>query len=612
MIGGFHGKILKVDLSTGTIKTLELSEEMAKSFVGGSGLAAALLYDILTRDLDPLSPDSPLLFITGPFTGSKVPSSSRYAICAKSPLTGLWGESTAGGHFPASLKLSGYDGILFVGRSSKPVYLFVHNGEAEIKDASDLWGLTTYETQEAIRDELGRDVKVASIGPAGENMVKFAAVINDEGKAAGRTGMGAVMGSKNLKAVAVYGNMEPPIADPKTFSELLPKAIAEIESNPTTHMSRLYGTLDYVAAGMSYGDVPTKYYQDSIFPAYKLNGKALREKYYVKPIACTGCPIACGKEIEFGKYGLEKADTLEYETAAAFGPLCGIDDLDALIYINYLCNAYGMDTISAGASVAFAMNAYEKGKLTKEKLGGLEAKWGDKDVAIELVHMIANRKSIGGILAEGTKVAASKLGIEDGEVAVVKGLEIPMHDPRAFSMQALTYATSTRGACHMRPDYFTVEIGQEIPELGIRQTDRFASNPEKVESFIKFQNVREVYDSLILCKFSANSLTTISKFYSAITGVKVEPKEFNVLGERIYNIKRSINLRLGMRKEDEKLPKIILRSIKRGGTQGNVPNIEEMLRHYYAMRKIDPVTGKPMKEKLEELGLLKQAKDLWG
>ena len=611
MTGGFHGKLLKVDLSSGSVKTIELSDDIIKSFVGGSGLGAALLYGHLSKELDPLSPEAPLLFITGPFTASKVPSSSRYAVCGKSPLTGIWGESTSGGYFPVALKLTGYDGVLITGRSNRPVYLFVHDGEAEIKNASHLWGLTTYETQVAIKDELGKEVKVASIGPAGENMVKFAGVFNDEGRAAGRSGMGTVMGSKNLKALAVSGSEEPPVADPETYSELIPKVLAEIASNPIAQSYRLYGTLAYVNAAMSYGDLPVKYFQDSIFPAYRLSGKAMREKYYVKPVACAGCPLACGKEIEFGKYGLGRVDTLEYETAGAFGSLCGIDDLDALIYISYLCNAYGMDTISAGVSVAFAMYAYDKGKLSKEKLGGLELTWGEKEAVIELVHMIANRKSIGAILAEGSKFTASKLGIDSEDVAAVKGLEIPMHDPRAFTLQALTYVTSSRGACHMRPDYFTVELGSEIPELGIRQSNRFTSNPEKVESFIKFQNVREVYDSLILCKFSPLSLTTISKLYSAITGIKVEPKDINVLGERIYNLKRSINIKLGMKREDEKLPKIVLKPINRGGTQGNVPNIEELLNHYYAIRKIDPNTGKPLKEKLVELGLSKQAEELW-
>ena len=611
MIGGFHGKVLKVNLSTGSVGTIELSDDVLKAFVGGSGLAAALLYDHLTKDLDPLSPDAPLLFITGPFTGSKVPSSSRYAVAGKSPLTGIWGESTSGGYFPAALKLTGFDGILITGRSSKPAYLWVRDGEVEVKDASDLWGLTTYETQAAIKEELGKDVKVACIGPAGENLVRFAAVINDEGRAAGRCGFGAVMGAKNLKAIAVSGGKEPPAADPGKVAELAVRALREIESSPLTHSMRVYGTAGYITAGLSYGDTPAKYFQDSVFPAYKISGEALRERYYVKPLACAGCPIACGKVIYFGRHGLEKVDTLEYETQAAFGPLCGIDDLDAILYLNYLCNAYGLDTISAGVTAAFAMHLYERGVLTKEKLGGLALKWGDDGAVVELLHRIVRREGIGSVLAEGTRAAAEKLGVDPEEVASVKGLEIPMHDPRAFTLQALTYATSSRGACHMRPDYYLVDEGLELPELGIKPSPRFASTPEKVEAFVKFQNVREVYDSLILCKFSPMSLTTVAAFYTAITGIKVEPKDLNALGERIYMIKRCINVRLGMRREDEKLPKIVLKPIPRGGTAGNVPNVEELLKQYYSIRKIDPETGKPLKEKLEELGLAKQASDLW-
>ena len=611
MIGGFHGKVLKVNLSTGSVGTVELSDNILKAFVGGSGLAAALLYDHLTKDLDPLSPDAPLLFITGPFTGSKVPSTSRYVIAGKSPLTGIWGESTSGGYFPVALKLTGFDGILITGRSPKPAYLWVHDGEAEIKDASDLWGLTTYETQAAIKEELGKDVKVACIGPAGENLVKFAAVINDEGRAAGRCGFGAVMGAKSLKAIAVSGNREPPAADPGKVAELAARALKEIESSPLTHSMRLYGTAGYITAGLSYGDTPAKYFRDSVFPAYKISGEALRERYYVKPLACAGCPIACGKIIYFGKYGVEKVDTLEYETQAALGPLCGIHDLDTILYLNYLCNAYGLDTISAGVTIAFAMYLYERGVLSKEKLGGLALKWGDGAAVVEVLHRIIRREGIGAVLAEGTRATALKLGVDPEEAAAVKGLEVPMHDPRAFALQALTYMTSSRGACHMRPDYYLIDQGIEIPELGIKPSPRFASTPEKVEAFVKFQNIREVYDSLILCKFSPISLTTIAEFYTAITGIEVGPKDLDVLGERIYMIKRCINVRLGMGKEDEKLPKIVLKPIPRGGTAGNVPNVEELLKQYYSIRKIDPETGKPLKEKLEELGLTKQASDLW-
>ena len=611
MIGGFHGKVLKINLSTGSVGTIELSDDVLKAFVGGTGLAAALLYDHLTKDLDPLSPDAPLLFITGPFTASKVPSSSRYAITGKSPLTGIWGESTSGGHFPVALKLTGFDGILITGRSPKPVYIWVNDGEVKIKEASDIWGLTTYETQAAIREELGKDVKVACIGPAGENLVKYASVINDEGRAAGRCGFGAVMGAKNLKAIAVSGSKEPPIADPGKVAELVSKALKEIESSPFTHSLRIYGTAGYITTGMPFGDVPAKYFQDSIFPAYKISGLALRERYYIRPLACTGCPIACGKIIYFGKYGIEKVDTLEYESQTALGPLCGIDNLDMILYLNYLCNAYGLDTISTGVTIAFAMYLYERGILTKEKLGGLTLRWGDGSVVVELLHRIIRREGIGAILAEGTRVAAKRLGVNPEEAANVKGLEIPMHDPRAFTLQALTYATSSRGACHMRPDYYLIDEGLELSELGIKPSPRFASTPEKVKAFIKFQNVREIYDSLILCKFSPISLTTVAAFYTAITGIKVEPKDLNTLGERIYMIKRCINIRLGMRRGDEKLPKIVLKPIPRGGTAGNIPNVEELLRQYYSIRKIDPETGKPLKEKLEELGLTKQASDLW-
>lgn len=602
---GYMGKILKVNLSASKISEEPLNMSFAKMFLGGSGLACRILYDMIDENTGPLGPDNPLIFMTGPLTGTLAPSCGRYVVCAKSPLTGIWGESNSGGKFGPMLKFSGYDGIVIIGRSEKPVYLSIINGSAELRSAEHLMGKTTFETQEIIAEEVGeKRVGIACIGLAGENLVKYAAIMNDGGRAAGRTGMGAVMGSKNLKAVAVFGSEKVPLVDEEKFREVAKEAHTIVKESFNTQLFRQLGTGGYVDMAQELGDMPNKYFTLGIFEdANKISGSTMTETILVRNSACYGCPIGCGRivKIEEGKYKLSETDGPEYETLCAFGSLILNDNLEGLAYANYLCNIYGIDTISCGSTIAFTIYLYEQGKITENDTGGIKLKWGDIDTVIQLIEMIAYRKGFGNVLAEGVRKLGKKYGALD-YAAEVKGLEIPFHDPRAFFGMAICYATSPRGACHLNGDVYMVDLGQEVSELGIVSGDRFEEE-NKVEVAVKSQNWRTVYNSMIMCQFCNLPAEIIAKLLTYSTGQEYTIKDLDLLGERIFNLKRILNNKLGVTRKDDYLPKIVLTPLNEGGTEGRVPNIDKMLRKYYEIRKWDHKTGKPTKEKLKQIGL---------
>jgi len=607
---GYHGKFLEVDLTAAKTRDLEIAESDYKNFIGGASLAANLIYDRLKPGLDPLSPQSPLVFATGPFTGTSVPMVSRYALAGLSPLTGYWGEATSGGRFPFRLKASGYDGLLVIGRADKPVYLLVDKGKAELKDASRLMGMDTYQTQERIKSEAGKQLAVACIGAAGEKMLSYACVINDRGRAAGRCGLGAIMGSKKLKAVAAGGNIKPDLSDDGLLKELAKEARAIINSDLTSKGFSEYGTMMSMDMGMMLGDVPVKYFTKSVFPAERVSGLALRQKYLIDSYACQGCPVGCGREVKEFSPSLKSVDGPEYETAGAFGPLCMNFDFDSIIRANHLCNAHGIDTISAGVSIAYAMFLYELGVIKKSD-AGMEIKWGDGEAVVKLVEMILNQEGIGRLLSRGTLKMAQELGRDQGEAAQVKGLEFPMHDPRAFHGMAISYATGPRGACHLKGDYFNVDLSKRVPEFGIKTRDRLSADNNKAIMAAKYQSLKDLYDSLLMCKFSPISVTLTAKILAAITGWGTEPEDILIAGDRSINLKRAINNRLGLTRKDDKLPAICARVIKEGGIAGSSPDMDRMLREYYAHRGWDWETGKPGREKLIELGLEQAAKDLY-
>jgi aldehyde:ferredoxin oxidoreductase len=600
---GYHGKFLEVDLTGNRISERPLQEEDLKLFIGGATLGARLVYDQVKKGMDPFAPESPLVFAAGPFTASSFPMVSRYAVCGISPLTGYWGEATSGGEFPFRLKGSGYDGIIITGRASKPVYLMVHNGEAQLKDATKLWGKDIYETQEMLKSQLQiQGLSTACIGPAGEKQLRYSCIMNDAGRAAGRCGLGAVMGSKNLKAVVVAGNKRPDPADRAKLTEASREATQVIRTGMLTLAYREYGTMMYTDMGMILGDVPAKYYTKQVFPVEKVTGQAVRQAYTVENYACLGCPIGCGREIKNFRPDLERVDGPEYETLAAFGPLCWNFDLDTIIYANHLCNANGLDTISAGVSIAYAFYLAEQKVLTKKK-AGLDLKWGDGKAVITLLKMILNRRGIGKILAEGTLRMAREWGRDEGEAAQVKGMEIPMHDGRAFHGLAVSYATGPRGACHLKGDYYGVDLGGGVPELGVVSTGNRLSSADTGERAAKYQSIKDLYDALTLCKFSPVPITLIAKALTAITGWEYSPEDLLTAGNRSINLKRVISNKLGLKRKDDKLPKIVLMPPVEGSTAGTKPDMDLLLKDYYKYRKWDWNTGRPTKEALEETGL---------
>jgi aldehyde:ferredoxin oxidoreductase len=606
---GYHGKFLEVDLTNKTTQDLPLSEDFCKAYIGGATMAAALVYDRVSPDTDPLAPENPMVMATGPFTGTPIPMVSRYAVGAISPLTGFWGESTSGGVFPFRLKGSGWDGIIVTGKADGPVYLYLKNGQAEIKDAAALWGKDSYETQKMIKEDLAdTQVSVACIGPAGEKLIKYACIMNDKGRAAGRCGMGALMGSKNLKAVVVAGNRRPEVADSAKVGELAKQAVKDINGNLVSVAFREYGTLMYMDMGMTLGDTPAKYFTKSVFPVGAVTGQALRQDYSVANYACRGCPIGCGRDLKEFKPGLD-VDGPEYETTVAFGPLCMNTDFDTIIEANHLCNVHGIDTISAGVSVAYAIYLYEQGALTTDRVG-FELKWGDSACILKLVEMIVNQEGIGELISKGTLAMARELGRDEDEAAQIKGLEIPMHDARAFHGLAVSYATGPRGACHLKGDYYNIDLGNMIMEYMILPSDRLVSEG-KGEPAAKFQSFKDLFDALTLCKFAPLQVPQLCDMINALTGWEFSAEDLLAAGDRSVNIKRAVSNTFGLTREHDTVPNIAMDALEEGTTAGVQPDLEVMLKEYYQYRGWDWETGKPGKEKLIELGLNHIAEDFY-
>jgi aldehyde:ferredoxin oxidoreductase len=602
---GYIGRILRVDLSTGDIRDEPLNGVYARAFVGGSGLAARYIYDMVDGDTDPLGPDNPLVFMTGPLVGTAMPSAGRCSVCALSPLTGIWGEANTGGFFGPELRFAGYDGIIITGRAERPAWLSVVEGRAELHDAAGIWGANSYETQERAREALDEPkARVACIGPAGENLVKMAAVMNDHGRAAGRTGMGAVMGSKNLKAVAVRGKARVPLADPGGFKDVVRDILAGLGEDMMVVAFRLAGTAGGVDMMLMYGDMPIRYYQWGEWEqASNLSGVLIADRYLNKGTACYRCPIACGRETRAPGYGLEKIDGPEYETVAALGSLVMVGDLEAVIYAGHLCNVYGMDTISTGCTIALACEMFERGILGTADTGGLEIRYGDAETMHRLIEMMARREGFGDVLAEGSAALAQAFGVPELAVTVNR-LEVPMHDPRAFAGMAVSYALSPRGACHMQGDMYDVDIGQcPNPELGIEPGDRFDSSEEKGRVAARQQAWRSLYNAMTLCQFQNPGVGRILAAMNAVTGWGLEAGDLLTLGKRMVTLKRLLNLKRGLTLADDRLPGRLLRPLKDGGTEGNAPDVDALLAGAYAEYGWNPETGRPTPETLKELGL---------
>ena len=598
-------KILFIDLAAQTFHVEQINPEDARRFIGGSGLSPRLLFEHLQPDLDSLGPNNPLLFLSGPLVGTSMPSAGRCTISAKSPLTGLWGESNTGGFLGPEMRFSGYDGIFITGRSEQPCWISIIEGEVKFHSASQLWGQDTYQTQESIRQYLGDpQTRIACIGAAGENLVKMAAVVNDHGRAAGRTGMGAVMGSKNLKAIAFRGTRQIPLVDPDGFKDTVKEIQGELKEDLAVQALRMAGTAGYIDMALMFGDMPVGYHRVGDWePGSNLSGILLAEQHLNKNTACYRCPIICGRETRTIKYKLEKVDGPEYETLAAFGSLALVDDLEGVIYAGHLCNVYGMDTISTGSTIALACDLFEKGILTSQDTGGLEIRFGQVEMSHRLVEMIARREGFGDLLAEGSKALADHFGVPE-MAATVRNLEIPMHDSRSFSGMAPIYALSPRGACHLQGDMYGVDTGQGAPvELGIIPGERFDNSREKGQISARAQAWRSVYNALIVCHFMNPGAELILKGLNAATGWNYGLEELLVAGKRIFTLKRIINHRLGSNIQDDRIPEFMLKPLPEGGTLGFIPDLDPLLKGAYQEHGWDEITGKPTPGTIKGLDL---------
>src|SRR5215207_6842 len=601
--------ILKVNLSSGETEEYHIPEKWEKDFLGGASLAARILYDSLTRELDALSPDAPLLFMMGPMTGTSGPTTGRFVICGKGPATGLWAESNIGGFWGPELRAAGYDGLWITGRATEPVYLWLNGSRLEVRSAAHLWGQNTYTTQDKVKEEVGeKSARVCVIGQAGEKQVMFASIMCDHGRMAGRTGMGAVMGAKNLKAIAVRGTNAIPVFDLEKYKPLRSESNRRLRDDNEAKILREVGTGGAANYAEYLGAMPVKYYTHGSFESVdEVSGAKMTETILVGRSACQGCVIACGRVVKLGDKAKRKGP--EHETMVGFGANLLNDNLEAIVDLGELCDRFGMDTISASNTIGLAFHLYEKGLVTVNDTGGIELKWGDMDAVEQLVRLIGSREGIGDILAQGSLMFGAHFGAED-EAVQVNGLEVAYHDPRGVSGMALSYATSPRGACHNQSDYFFVDWGHTHEKLGITYFDRHG-HAEKSANVARHQDWRTVFNSIVMCIFANTDPELQVKLINAACGLDWTIGDMMLCGERGWNLKRAINNRMGLTRANDRLPKALRKPFPDGGSAGYTPDIESMLVAYYQHRGWDAETGKPSREKLSELGLDDIAKDLW-
>lgn len=601
------GRILRVDLTAGAVESGSIPEAWVRDFIGASSLGARLLWDLIDPRRGALDPENPLLFITGPLTGSAGPTTGRFTVCGRSPQTGLWGESNIGGFVGPELRFAGWDAVLVTGKAPEPVYLWIHNDQVELRPAQHLWGRAdTYETQRRIREEVGEpQARVACIGLGGENGVVFSGILADHGRAAARTGLGALMGAKNLKALAVRGTGRLAFAREVEYRRLRVAANKDLLQQNMTQVYKATGTAGAADYLQFLGDMPQKYWTAPTFEgAGNVSGAEMAEKYLTGATACQGCVIACGREVEIkdGPYATGgKAKGPEYETVCSFGPQILVDDLPMITALGERCDRYGLDVISAGNTIALAYLLFDRGIITAADTGGLELRWGDGAPCFSLLDAIARREGFGALLALGSRAFAAHYGVE--ELAVqVHGLDFAMHDPRAFSGQALAYVTSPRGACHNQSDYFSVEMGGALDEIGIPMTDRFTDSG-KAGYVARHQHWRTLCNALVICFFAVVPPSTVAELVNAAMGWECSLDDLLLAGERGWNLKRMINLRLGLDPAKEKLPLLLRQPLPGGGQEGHVPDLELMLDEYYAASGWDRSTGCPLPERLKALDL---------
>ena len=601
--------ILKVDLTTRKTEEYAIPREWERDFLGGASLAARILYASLTSDLDPLSSQAPLLFMTGPMTGTSGPTTGRFVVCGKGPATGLWAESNIGGFWGPELRSAGYDGLWITGRAPEPVYLWLNGNRLEVRRAAHLWGQNTYTTQDKVKEEIGeKSAHVCVIGPAGERGVLFASILCDHGRLAGRTGLGAVMGSKHLKAIAVRGTNEIPVFDLAKYAPLRSEANRTLKQDNEAKVLRELGTAGAANYSEYMGAMPVKYYSQGSFENVdNISGAKMTETILTARSACQGCVIACGRVVKLGDRAKRKGP--EYETIVGFGPNLLNDNLESIVDLGELCDRYGMDTISCANTIGLAFTLYEKGILKQEQVG-FDLKWGDIDAIEQLVNLIGRREGIGALLSLGSRRFAAHCGVEE-EAVQVNGLETAYHDPRGVSGMALSYATSPRGACHNQSDYFFVDWGHTHEELGITYFDRH-DQAEKAANVARHQDWRTVFNAIVMCIFANTEPEMQVRLINAACGFDWKIDDMLKCGARAWNLKRAINNRMGLTAANDRLPKAMLQPFRDGGSAGYIPDLRAMLLAYYRARGWDAETGKPLRATLRDLGLEDVAQDLWG
>ncbi|MBI2854074.1 MAG: aldehyde ferredoxin oxidoreductase family protein [Chloroflexi bacterium] len=614
---GYTGNILRVDLSNRTTTVDHPVEPFYRAFVGGTGLISYYLFKELKPGVSPLGPENKLVFAAGPLTGIPLPG-GRYSVGAKSPLSGTISKAESGGFWGAELRRAGFDAVIVEGKASSPVYLYLHDGVAEVRDGSRLWGLAAKESQEAIRSEVGDEyVRVAQIGPAGEKLVRLACIVNDLRDVAGRTGLGAVMGSKNLKAIAVRGRTTPPVADMGKVKQLS-KWMADNYLRLVRGMHEL-GTGGIMDKGFQSGNLPINNFRGGTMTeadAVGISAQALKSSgYRIDMEGCYACPVQCKKVVKIvAPYEVDPAyGGPEYESLAALGSNCGVTNLAAICKANEICNAYGMDTISTGVTIGFAMECFERGLLTSADCGGLNLRFGDADTMLALTEMIARRKGVGDLLAEGVAIASKRIGRGSEEFAVhIKGVEVPMHEPRLKKGLGINFATAGYGPDHMigMHDTFYTTEGPQLSEMkafgvtGPLPTEDVG--PRKTAIAIAVQKWRLYTDSLVMCMFLPWSYQQTTEAVNAVTGWNTDMLEAMKVGERSINLNRLFNLREGLSAEDDKIPARLMSSKEEGlvKNKGFDPEkLSEAIHKYYEMMGWDSKTGKPSQAKLEELGI---------
>ncbi|MBN1318858.1 MAG: aldehyde ferredoxin oxidoreductase family protein [Anaerolineales bacterium] len=614
-LGGYVGRFLYVELADQSWRDEVPSETLLREFIGGYGIGARVLYDMIPAGADPLGPDNVLGFVTGPLTGSPAMIASRYCAVAKSPLTGGWGDANSGGDFGPALKFAGYDAVFISGMADSPVYLLIDNGKVEIRAADDLWGLDTKETEDILQERHGKDSRVACIGPAGEKLSLISCIINDQGRAAGRSGLGAVMGSKKLKAIVARGNQKPEIADEDQVKALRKQYLADFKKNETVDLMRNHGTSGFMKTLVEIGRSPIKNwsggYPDNFPTVERLDGPAITP-YERKKYACWRCPQACGAILE-GEFDSEAIETHrpEYETLALIGSNCQIDDIEAVMMLNEMCNRAGLDTISSGAVIAFAMECYDKGILTTEQLGGMSLEWGDGRAAVKLLQMIIDREGIGDLLAQGVMRASRQLGQESEAFAIHSGgQELPAHDPRHEKYFGLAYKMSPTPGRHTQGGVDAAGISAEDKaKYGvIRDPENHDPEAFDAETYAAVASHLNVLNAAGLCTFGGMFMdpSHVYKFIANVTGWDFDLAECIETGQRIEVMRHLFGLREGYNPlEAGVTPRALgYPPLTAGETAGVSVDVPAMLEPYLKVMDWDSKTAVPSKERLERLNLL--------